>query len=225
MTAPWQPLWQRYVAWFDARNSRERAIVAASVLFLILYPAYLYLIEPAVINARKLSAEAQQQRAAAAQLQSQIAMLQAQAHDPEAALRKTLADLRQQIAAQEPRFKVVEQSMVPAAKVVALLERLLVRNRSLQLVSLKSLPPTPLVERKAAPDAGTGVPEANVYNHGIEIAVSGGYGDLLSYLSELEKSPQRVLWGKLVLDASDHSHIVMTLTLNTLSLDQAWLAL
>lgn len=217
-------LWQRYVAWFDARNARERAIVAVAALFLIVYPAYLYVIEPALLKTKKLAAEAVQQRELAAQLQAQLPVLQLQARDPDTALKKTLADLRQQSAQQEPRFKAVEQTVVPAAQVVELLERLLTRNRSLQLVSLKSLPPAALLERKSGPQAKPGA-LANIYSHGVEIAVSGSYADLLAYLVELEKSPQRVLWSKLSLDASDHAHIVMTLTLNTLSLDQAWLAL
>lgn len=217
-------LWQRYVAWFGARNSRERAIVAAAALFLIVYPAYLYVIEPALLATSRLAAQAQQQRGLAAQLQSQIPVLQAQARDPDTALKKTLDDLARQIAKQEPRFKAVEQTVVPASQVAELLERLLARNSALQLVSLRSLPPAALLERKPGQDAKAG-PLANVYSHGIEIAVSGSYADLLAYLDQIERSPQRVLWGKLALDASDHSHIVMTLTLNTLSLDQAWLAL
>lgn len=222
-------LWQRYVAWFAARNPRERGIIAAALLFLILYPAYFYVIEPAILKTRSLSTQAAQQREAAVQLQAQLAMQQMRLRDPDMALKKALSDLQQQLEQQHPRFRVVERAVIPAAQVTALLERLLSRNRSLQLVSLKTLPPVALIERKlpapAATESRPAVPEANVYRHGVEIAVSGSYADLLAYLNELEKSPQPVLWGKLVLDASDHARIVMTLTVNTLSLDQAWLAL
>ncbi len=218
-------LWQQYQAWFALRTQRERIILAASALFLLVYPALLYVIDPALATAREARSKAQQQRNEAAQLQAQIAAMQALAKDPEAGAKKMLLDLQQQIAAQAPRFKAVEQTIVPAAKVTALLENLLAQNRALQLVSLKSMPPMALLERKGTGDGKAGPLDANVYRHGVEIIFTGSYADMLAYLDELEKSPQPVLWSRLLLDASDHTRLVMKVEINTLSLDKAWLAL
>ena len=218
-------LWQRYQAWFAQRNPRERVIVALAVLFAIAYPAWLYVINPAIANARSAALKSQQQRSEAAQLHAQVTLLQALAKDPDAAAKRTLADLQQQIFLQQPRFKAVERTVVPAAKVTALLEQLLARNRALQLVSLKSMSPVPLVEHKDGAENKAGPQDSNVYRHGVEIVFTGAYANMLAYLDELEKSPQPVLWSKLTLDAADHAHLLMKIEINTLSLDKAWLAL
>jgi MSHA biogenesis protein MshJ len=215
--------WEQYQTWFAGRTRREQQIVAVSVLFLLLYPVFWFAILPALEKTSVLNAQAKQQRSTAAMLQAQLLAQQSTARDPDAATRGRLADLRKQIALQEPRFKAVGETVVPADKVALLLERLLAGHGGLQLLSLKSMPPVALVQRKE--HAAAGVVETNVYRHGVEVKLVGGYANLLRYLDELEHSSQRVLWSRLSLDAADHRQIVMTLTVNTLSLDKAWLAL
>jgi MSHA biogenesis protein MshJ len=108
-------------------------------------------------------------------------------------------------------------------------------------VALKTLPPTPLVQRAGSKDgkadegaAKADAPKpaaqnpaqksANLYKHGVEITLSGSYPALLDYLSRLESSPQKVLWGRLDLRVEKHPKNELRLVLYTLSLDPAWLA-
>ena len=66
--------------------------------------------------------------------------------------------------------------------------------------------------------------EGPLYKHGVEITVVGSYADLLAYLVELEKMPQRVLWNSVKLTVEDYPRARLTLTVYTLSLDKAWLS-
>ena len=63
-----------------------------------------------------------------------------------------------------------------------------------------------------------------VWKHGVELRVQGSYADLTSYLSELERLPQRLIWGEVRLKA-EYPRSELHLKIYTYSLDQAWLRL
>jgi MSHA biogenesis protein MshJ len=62
-----------------------------------------------------------------------------------------------------------------------------------------------------------------IYQHGIEIRLAGSYNDLLNYLAELERMPQRVMWNSVSLTVEKHPRNIMVLRVYTLSLDRNWL--
>ena len=228
--------WQRYLAWFAARVPRERIIVAAAALGGILFLGYSYAIEPALLESRRAARTAAEARAAATQATAAAAALAKQNLDPDAPLRAELDHTRALLAEQSQRFEAVDRSLVPPERVPALLESLLARSRTLQLVSLRTLPPTPVIERKAAASANSAAAAApasaaidpvapNLFKHGVEIRIAGSYADLLAYVTELENAPQRLLWGRMDLAVADYPRSVLTLTVHTLSLEKSWLVL
>ena len=79
-------------------------------------------------------------------------------------------------------------------------------------------PPAPQAPPAAPPPTGP-----NIYKHGIEIKIAGNYSDLLMYLVEIERMPQRIIWNRLKLTTEVHPRNEMTLTVYTLSLDTQWL--
>lgn len=225
--------WQRYLAWFAARQPRERLIVAVAVLGGILFLGYSYAIEPALLASRRDARSAAAAQAATSQATAAAEALSKQNLDPDAPLRAELQRIQGQMADQARSFEAVDRSLVPPAKVPALLESLL-RSRTLQLVSLRTLPPAPVIERKSAKGDGAKPAEAapaavpaapNLFKHGVEIRIAGTYADLLGYLSDLESAPQRLIWGRMDLAVAEYPRSVLTLTVYTLSLEKSWLVL
>jgi MSHA biogenesis protein MshJ len=72
--------------------------------------------------------------------------------------------------------------------------------------------------RKEPATAGDGI-----YQHGIEIRLAGSYGDLLKYVEDIERSPQRVMWNSLGLTVDKYPRNILVLRVYTLSLDRKWL--
>ena len=66
-------------------------------------------------------------------------------------------------------------------------------------------------------------PKNLVYKHGIELTVEGNYLDLLSYQARLEKLPWRMFFARTSVNSIDYPKVLMTVTLYTLSLEEAWL--
>lgn len=212
-------LWQKYVAWFDARNTRERAIIGVAVIGGILLLGLDNLVFPALAKWHAESAETQRNAQSIGEMNAQVALLQKRVADPDAAARVRLQQLQQQLTQQAPRIRGIEASLVPADKMAGFLKNLLARGHSLQLLSLKTLPPEAADKEVAAGSAG------HLYKHGVEISFAGGFADIVAYLDDLEAAPQKLVWEKLELKSEEYPRSVVTLTLYTISLDKAWLVI
>jgi MSHA biogenesis protein MshJ len=162
-----------------------------------------------------------------AALQAQIANIKAQLHDPNEANRKLLAELQAQLTGVDGEIGNLDDKLVPPQRMGKVLQTVLSRHRSLALVSLRSLAPEPLLvlpEEKTPEKSAVATRRENIYRHGIEIRVVGSYADLLAYVAELERSPQRLLWGGMSLKVTEYPRSELTLTVYTLSRELDWLA-
>ena len=227
--------WKKYAAKIDAMSLRERISLFGGLLLVIVYIAFMVFIDPAQQRKKVVSAELEKQRAEMQVLQIQIADLAAKRGDPDAANLARRNGLGEQIAGIEVSLKDMNQTLVPAQNMKALLQEMLTHQPRLQLVALKTLPVTPLVEKKekaektdaanaAAPaPANTPPVESNVFKHGVEITLQGSYADLYEYLTRVEKLQWRMFWSRASLNAEDSPRLKLTVTIYTLSLDKAWL--
>lgn len=225
--------WRRYADRFDGLARRERIVVALGLLLVAAFLGYSLLVEPPLLSQSRSDKRLAQAGVELPAVQAALAQAQAQLKDPEADKRAALQEARRAMAQLDAKLRALSVNTVPAAKVPALLEALLARNPRLELLSLRTLPASPLVapgdedrsarekKRSAATDAGSRTP--NIYKHGVELRIAGSYGDLLVYLEELERAPQRILWSKLTLAVEQYPRSVLTLTVYTLSLDKQWL--
>jgi MSHA biogenesis protein MshJ len=224
---------------FDAISRRERAMVATAIVAGILLLGSTAFVEPALKREKLAAAQILQQRTEAINLRAQSEATRSRLQDPEKALHASLEQTRSKDAALASEIEKFGNALVPPQQMSALLGEFVTRNRGLRLLAIHSLPPQPLIERKAtdgvaktdkpaAAETGqvdkAGAPlQANLYRHGVEIRVEGSYADLNAYLAALERLPQRVLWGRIAVDAERYPQIVMTVTVYTLSLEKSWL--
>jgi MSHA biogenesis protein MshJ len=222
-----QAQWHGWSNRFAALQRREKQMVIGAVLFAILFGGYTFWIEPARIQSARLKKTLEQQRAEQTQLQTQLVAMR-QGADPDAGNRALLAQLQQELVATERDIQGFDRVLVPPSQAPALLQSLLARHRGLSLVSLTTLPPQPLVASPAAEGSqvsdAPALPGGNIYKHGIEIKLAGGYHDLLAYVGELEGGKQKLLWGVMKLAVQKYPVSELTLTVYTLSLDSTWLS-
>lgn len=237
--------WAQWVAKFAAISRRERAIVAAAVVFGGGLLTFNFGVDPFLLKARSASRAELAARTEITQQQVQLAMLTAQNADPDAPGRRRLAQAKQGLATVNERLGSFEAGMVPPARMQAFLEGLLAGNRAIELLGLKTLPVTlvgaqvAVQKNEAAAGAASSTkdpgkdrgdsggvapaPVDGIYQHGIEIRLAGSYNDLLNYLAELERMPQRVMWNSVSLTVEKYPRNVLVLRVFTLSLDRNWL--
>lgn len=235
MTMPtaWIDRWQGWSARFSALQSREKVLVISATLVAILFGGYTLWVEPALLQAQRLAKTVAQQQEEMSQLSAQLTALAAQRSDPDAANRATLEQIRKQLGETDREIHGFDRVLITPAQAPALLQTLLGKHRGLSLVSLNTLPPQPLIappkaqakpgEKPADADKPADMPGGNIYKHGIEIKIAGGYHDLLAYVGELENAPQKLLLGAMSLAVRKHPVSELTLTVFTLSLEPTWL--
>lgn len=243
-------LWRRYAGRYDALTWRERAMVLVAVLALIVVSAYVIVLEPTLARQRAAQRRLDQHQVELGNLRAQLKMIEEQAKDPDAANRRQLEVTRRRIAEIDERLRRMESTLVSSQRMAALLEEMLRRNHALELVSLRNLPATSLLQSKDGaagkelndtqarmatqlrgddntaqqdPQKALAAQDGLLFKHGVEVTVAGSYGDLLGYLAQLEHMPQRLLWSSVRLTVEEYPRARLTFVVYTLSLDKAWL--
>jgi MSHA biogenesis protein MshJ len=223
------PTGERLARRFDALNARERVMVFAAGMAIIAGLAFMLAIDGALTKQKLLEARAQKSRNDLAQLQNQNAELsRLLTQDPDAQANQRFVELKRRLGGYDNELRGVQQGLVPPRQMVKVLEDMLNRDARVRLVKLRTLPVSALV------DAGTGaaVPAPAkaaregknlVYKHGIELTLEGNYLDLMEYQSKLEKLPWRMFFARTTINSVDYPKVFMTVTLYTLSLEEAWL--
>ena len=224
---------------FDKLQLKERRLVMIAAIGGTLLLSYSLGIEPAQNQASAQRSQLAQQQTELNTLQTQLAGLRQQAANPDAEVRTQLEDILRQVAGIEQDLREFDHLLVAPDKMPGLLHALLAKNRGLELVSLKTLPATPLLQQAvAAAPASTSMqaqpagpagakpapPPGGIYRHAMEITIAGSYADLLRYAEELQHVSPRPLWSAMQLKVVEYPRSELTFTLYTLSLDLPWLA-
>ena len=214
---------ERLAARFNALAIRERALIFGSVLVAVLALFYLMALEPSLVQKRRLAG----QLADAQKSVQTLLSLKTPAEDPLAARRAERDALRRQLADIDKTMAQIQRGLVPPERTAKLLEDVLRRSRGLQLVSLRTLPVKRFdaasgasAESNAAQDA-----ERQLYQHTFEMTVHGSYVELYEYLRMVEQLPWRLFWSRIsvAVNTDQQLRLVVTLTVQTLSVSKAWL--
>ncbi|TXF10851.1 hypothetical protein [Pelomicrobium methylotrophicum] len=225
-----------WVARIDALPTRQRIYGFAALAVGGGFLAYLGLFEPLIVQNEQLAQRIQAQEQEIQAIHKQVEALE-RGHgldDAERQRRERLSALKRELEALEASLREREAHLVPPERIARLLREVLERNRGLQLVSLVTLPVAELSEAASGAQAPQELPQRGgapveasrrLYRHGVEISVRGSYLDLLRYVSELEKLPWRMYWGRAKLHVEEYPVSTLQLTVYTLSLDRAWLVI
>ena len=233
--------WERLRTSIDDMSLRERAMIFVAAAFVVISLMEVMLLDPLLAKQKILSAQVVQQQEKMKDLQAQMQnLLQAKRDDEHSPLRDRLAQLKQQLQAQDSYLQSRRDRLIAPDKMADLLRQVLNKNDRLQLVELKTLPVSLLIEKSpgdiaAEPAATNSLDGQNqggqkqpgaqkqIFKHGVSITVRGGYLDLMRYITALEKMPAQMFWGEASLSVEKYPDALFTLTVYTLSLDKTWL--
>ncbi len=224
--------WEMARSKIDDMSLRERAIIFAAAAFVLVALVNSTLLDPLLIKQKNLSMQVVQQQEKMRELQAMMGSLTQAKHDDEQSpLRVRLVQLKQRLTEQNDYLQTRQDRLIAPDKMAGLLEQVLNKNGSLQLLALDTLPVSLLLEKPQADNAAPAEvanvsnDQKQIFKHGVQITVRGSYANLLQYLTALEKLPAQMFWGDVTLQVDQYPDSVMTLTLHTLSLDKTWLVL
>ena len=228
---------------FDAMQPRERMLISVTLGVLVVLGLYVLWIEPAskaaasnATQIESLTPQVESARAALALVQEELA------RDPEAERRLALDRLKQESGELDARLRADEAAVIPPGRMPAVLRDLLGRDARLTVLGVRALPPEVLRWSPApapAPPPGTtaaapatptaeavvpsmeGIPA--LYRHRVVLRFEGDYAAALDYVRAVEALPFRVRLHDLNVDAERWPALTITLTVETLGLQEGWI--
>ncbi|MBT9566999.1 MAG: type II secretion system protein M [Thiobacillus sp.] len=211
--------WAALSTRISGMSPRERGLIFVALLVVVLALAHTLIVDP--VQFRKNGAKARVEAAQSALQtidQQQRSLTGQHARDPDQAAKNTLAEREARLAALNAEIGMRERSLIPPAKMAAVLQDVVREGSGVKVVGIKTLSPQPVALEGAVEGAPPGF-----YRHGFEVKVKGSYASLVSYLARLEALPWRLNWVEVSLDTKDRPELTLTLTVHTLSLEEAWL--
>ncbi len=231
-----QSLLQSANAQFDAKAPRERLLMVAAIAALLYFIVDTSLMTPQRRQLRQLNAQAETAQADTQRINKQIAELSAKLAQENAGDQQSALDELKRIIAEADAL--LSEDDGSSLKLSMLLEAMLRTTPGLKLMSLKTLPVTPLLP-KTNPKAADGSdlkpsppmmgsaksddrsapepPPVAVHQHAVEIVIRGNYLALLPYMEKLRHYPKRLFWTTASLEVVKHPESMLHLTITTLS--------
>src|SRR6266705_618776 len=213
---------QRYADRLDAMSLRERVLIFLAVAVVIVAIADSVLFDPILRRQKINSQRIHQQEDEIRTMQGQVqAYAQSQTGDNANAKRQRLEKRKLELAALDRELASRQSELVPPERMAKMLSEIVKRNPDIELVSLRTLPATGLTQSLTA-TSGSAPGSPVIYRHGIEIAVSGSYLKMLTYVGQLERLPAKILWGNMELQSA-YPVVTLKITFYTLSPEKTWL--
>lgn len=219
---------------FDALKPRERWIVFATLIVCLFGLVYFLFLDPALTRRNLYQQQISKNQSLASELQNQEqALVQLSLQDPDQEKRKQINTILATNQATRIELSSFQMQLAPPEKMPRLLADLLARQPGLVLLGVKTLKTENLLADKTeetTAETSSSNPQTHatipgVYRHGLEISVRGDYAALAAYARKVEQLPWKFYWGDLQLNVDEYPHSIMTFTVYTMSLDQAWLSL
>ena len=208
----------------DARDRRERLLLGATVLVVLLLVWDMLLRAPlmerhadAVDRAQQIESEIASLRDSRESLQARLAEV-----SQEESGRSPAARLRQRVQKVDEKLAGRTAQLISPAQMVGALKDVVAGHPGIRLVRLENQAPETILDASAdASNSGSDVPR--VYRHSVDLVIEGRYLDVLEYVRRLEALEWQFQWDDLQLETTDYPKARASLTLSTLSLAEDWI--
>ena len=196
----------------DALSSRERVIIAVTIIAVIFGIYNQFVLDPFLKHRKELQ---QQLSAIGPEMevmqQSMESLIKRQANDPNVSLRKAIERKSQEIDGLERIIKSETKRLIDPQKMPKILGYLLSRQSALKINSVKSASGEPIyfdAERKKP---------SGLFKHDLTMSLEGTYYQVQSYLKNIEEMAEQVYWDDMTFVSKKYPIGVLNLNVHTLS--------
>lgn len=211
----------------DARVIRERALIFLTSLALVfmLWNALLQ----SSIDKRMQETRTQLELLATQRtaMQTQVsAITQSLLNDPDKQKKAQITQLQTDISGLENQLQNVSQNLIKEDQLPQALQEVLEKTSQLTLLEVKTLPAKELqfvaltATNNAQPEPVSEATNAGVFQHLVELRVSGSYSQVVQLLVALERLPWRFYWQDLQYSVDQYPNAEVILRVYTLSSEE-----
>jgi MSHA biogenesis protein MshJ len=203
----------RAIAYLATLKPRERVVLAACALVFLFVLLDFGVLRPQRAEVKRLQQEIGRNELETAALVKSLQLASGTSAPDQAAKLKTERDSMIEVI---KRAETILQSNSANGSAVQGMRNLTNMQAGLKLVSLRTIPPEPIVVAAALPpvakapasaaqsaaSAPPGSTPLQIFRSGTEMTVQGSYPALIAFMSAVEKSAPHLLWGDVNLEAS-----------------------
>lgn len=200
---------------------REKGIIFGGVLMLILWLNYMYVIEPALdqISAAEQTMEQQSQQIGTTQ--QQIGLYQgALGKDPNEAVNKSIEETEKNIVEVDQALSELTANFISPHKMREVLVQVLKSDEVIKVTNFRAVPAT-RVDIAGVPSNA----DIIIYQHGIEMTVTGTYYDLQRYVQRLEQLPWQFYWKSFAYSVKQYPTAELKIEITTISTNEQFIAI
>lgn len=213
---------------FDALSLRERALVLAIVLSVVISAVQLLLIDPLLAGQARKEKQINQLQAEVLDVSSRQQILNAElAAGVNRSRERRAQEMEAQLVKLDERIGESLVTMIPPRLMTQVLENVLAQDGELTLLALENLPVESIVKRESGEDAAA---EADVdeittglYRHGFVLTLQGNYPATVRYFEKLSELPWQFHWDDLRYEVADYPDATITLQVHTVSMSEDWI--
>ena len=228
---------EQLVAWqqkFDQLSQRERLLMLAIALVVVVFVLQLLLIDPLIAERNKKSNTIAQLRSGLLQLDNSKQILQAElAAGVNRAKERQQEQLQQQLEKLDQRVQQSVVAMIPPKLMTEVLENILLQDNELTLLNMENLPVEPIVQRDNGQlgDAETAKPAvelkqpkaSGLFKHSFVLTLRGSYPATVRYFEKLAALPWRFYWDGMHYEVSRYPNATIRLQVHTVSMSEDWI--
>lgn len=212
----------------DSRVLRERVILFVTALAVVFMLWNLAVQSRFDLKTKALRADIDKVAAERKQTEAQItAFVMATASDPAVAKKKEIESLKKQVAEVETKLSGLSQGLISAEELPKILEEVLLRTASMNILKVKTLPASELMLTTVdttAPDDTKAIQQGTgVYKHAVSLKISGSYLQLVQLLTAIEALEWKFYWEGLDYKVTQYPEAEIIIRVFTLSSDEGLL--
>jgi MSHA biogenesis protein MshJ len=207
----------RVVAYLASLKPRERVVLAACALVFLFVLLEFGVMRPQRAEVKRLQQQMDRIEQESSALMKSLQLARGSAAPDQAV---TLKAERDKMVEMIQRAQTILQSNAANGNAVEGLRSLTNIQAGLKLVALRTIPPEPIVVANASPTVVSKAPGSaqpatsaasapaatvaplQIFRSGVEMTVQGSYPALVVFMSSVEKSAPRLLWGDVNLETS-----------------------
>lgn len=204
------------MAKIDALSLRERGLLFATAIVMLISLWYAVLQMPLAKQAERMSGEVEDLRTRIQSTNQAVEIQITQLSQTDNQTRVRLAQVERRIAELDETLEDYTAELIEPSEMARVLEGMLEGQAKLRLLRIGNLGAEPL-------QTGDEPRDITLYKHSLEIEVEGSYLAVLDYLRDLEALPWRFYWQVLELESEEYPRNHIRIQVGTLSLTEDWI--
>ena len=214
--------WEKFSVFVNEKTLRERAIIMLAMVVLVYGLCDLLFMGALLDNSSRQSSQLASLQQSNSDAQREIENLMALLSGSREATRRERQQLSDKLTKIDAELSSAASGFVPATLMPKVLGGMLSATRQLTLIKLENIP-VEMVAGNSDQDVAGDEDSTQLYRHGVEMQLQGGYLATLEYLKQLEQLQWRFQWQALQFEVDEYPTGMVTLEVYTYSTEKDWL--